>query len=510
MLDEVNHSFNVKNDFNKGRDDMKEFVIGLDLGTTSVKAVMFTKDGKVKAEAEQLIKTFYTTDGHAEQDPDVIVSSAVFALKSVLDETGASAENILGIGFSSAMHSLICTDGDGHALSKAMIWADGRSRKQAKELMSSKGPDFYKLTGTPIHPMSPLTKLIWMKETGYAPYLESGYIMSIKEYIIYQWFNERVTDYAMAAATGMMNGQTLTWDEEILNTAGLKEEQLGETVSADYQLTELNPIIANYLKLPQDIPFVVGSADGQLANLGSSGLEENCLTISAGTSGAVRKWTNRFNVSNGQEVFCYAFTPEHYITGGPTNNGGVAIDWLKKTLNYHGTYEELIMEAEAVSPGADGLLFLPYINGERAPLWDQDARGSLIGLSISHGIPQYARAVLEGITFNLYQIYLSLGTAGEEAEVIYVNGGLSRSTLWVQILSDIFNKPVQRTESHHSAAWGAAWLVLTSLGEKSSLQQIKENIPLGERVEPDEEQHKEYVKIYERYSKFVKAVMEDV
>lgn len=487
---------------------MKEFVIGLDLGTTSVKAVMFTRAGKVKAETEQLIKTSYSTDGYAEQDPDVIVSSAVFALKNVLDETGANAENVLGIGFSSAMHSLICTDKDGRAVSKALIWADGRSRQQAMELMRSDGSAFYERTGTPIHPMSPLTKLIWMKKTGYPPYQKAEYLMSIKEYIIYQWFNERVTDYAMAAATGMMDGRTLTWDNEILERAGITESQVGKPVPPDYQLGQLNRIIASYLKLPPNIPFIIGSADGQLANLGSSGLDENCLTISAGTSGAVRKWTNHFTVSSGHEVFCYAFTPDYYITGGPTNNGGVAIEWLKKTLNYHGTYEELIMEAETVGPGADGLLFLPYINGERAPIWNQEARGSLIGLSISHGIPQYARAVLEGITLNLYQIYLSLGTAGEEAEVIYVNGGLSRSALWVQILSNIFNKPVQRTESHHSAAWGAAWLVLTSSGEKDSLKQIKENIPLGERTEPDKEQHEEYMKVYKRYSKFVKAMTE--
>ncbi|MDZ5710827.1 gluconokinase [Jeotgalibacillus haloalkalitolerans] len=485
---------------------MQRFVIGLDLGTTSVKAVMFYRDGKVKAEAEQLIKTVYSTDGYAEQDPEVIVSSAVFALKSVLDKANVSAEDILGIGFSSAMHSLICTDGNGRALSKAMIWADGRGRQQAKDLMESEGAAFYKRTGTPIHPMSPLTKLMWMKETGYGPYLQAEYMMSIKEYIIFQWFQERAIDYAMASATGMLDGRTLRWDREILETAGIREEQLGTPVSPDYQLGELNPVIAGYLKLPAHIPFVIGSADGQLANLGSSGLEENCLTISAGTSGAVRKWTNSFTVSEGQEVFCYAFTPDHYITGGPTNNGGVAIDWLKKTFNYPGTYEELINEAAAAPTGADGLIFLPYINGERAPLWDQDARGSLIGLSISHGVPHYARAVLEGITLNLYQIYLSLGAAGEEAEVIYVNGGLSRSALWVQILSNIFNKPVQCTESHHSAAWGAAWLVLTALGEKESLDQIKENIPLGERFEPDEDQHEEYRKIYERYSRLVEVM----
>ncbi|MBM7580487.1 gluconokinase [Jeotgalibacillus terrae] len=484
---------------------MKEYVIGLDLGTTSVKAVMFKKDGKVKAETEQLIKTLYSTDGYAEQDPDVIVSSAVFALKNVLDKAGTDADKIIGIGFSSAMHSLICVDGEGSALSKAMIWADGRSSLQAKELMRSEGPDFYNRTGTPIHPMSPLTKLIWMKETSYVPYLQSTYFMSIKEYIIYQWFNERVTDYAMAAATGMMNGRTLSWDTEILEKADIKEDQLGQTVPPDYRLGELNPIIANYLKLPRNVPFIIGSADGQLANLGSSGLEENCLTISAGTSGAVRKWTSSFTVNEGHEVFCYAFTPGHYIAGGPTNNGGVAIEWLKKTLNYDGTYEELILSAETVPPGADGLIFLPYINGERAPLWDQEARGSLIGLSISHGVPQYARAVLEGITFNLYQIYLSLGEAGESAEVIYVNGGLSRSALWVQMLSDVFNKPVQRTESHHSAAWGAAWLVLTSLGEKDSLEQIKENIPLGERIEPDKERHQTYMGIFERYRRLVNA-----
>ncbi|MFB1081714.1 gluconokinase [Jeotgalibacillus sp. JSM ZJ347] len=485
---------------------MQRYVIGLDLGTTSVKAVLFTKEGRVKAETEQLIKTVYSAGGRAEQDPDVIVSSAVFALKNVMAEAEVSAENIVGISFSSAMHSLICTDKEGRALSKAIIWADGRSSSQVKNLLNANGRAVYERTGTPIHPMSPMTKLLWMKETDYQPYLQAAYFMSIKEYLVFQWFNERVTDYSMAAATGMLNGETLKWDKDILKMAGITEDQLGQPVSPDYRLGDLNKIIAEYLLLPHTVPCVIGAADGQLANLGGSGVEEDCLTISAGTSGAIRKWTKHFTVSEGNETFCYAFTSDHYIVGGPTNNGGVAIDWLKNTLNYQGTHAELIKEAESASPGADGLTFLPYINGERAPLWNQDARGSLIGLSISHKVPHYIQAVLEGITFNLYQIYLSMGSTGADVDVIYINGGLSKSAYWVQMLSDVFNKPVQRSESHHSAAWGAVWLLLTALGEADSLKQIKENIPLGDRFEPDEVQHKEYRKVYERYSRLVKAV----
>lgn len=478
----------------------KQFVIGLDLGTTSVKAVVFNRQGNVIAETEQLNTSFYPEPGFVEQDPDVIVSASVFVLKAAMEQADITAEELLSVGFSCAMHSLICVDENGRALSRAMTWADGRSSEQAARLLQEQGPSFYEKTGTPIHPMSPLTKFIWMKETGYAPFHEAAYFMSLKEYVLYHWFNERVVDYSMASASGLLNGALLEWDEDILAHIGVDKQQLSTPVPPTYKLTGLNEIVAKYIGIPSDLPFVIGAADGQLANLGSGAILPGEVAITAGTSGAVRQWTNEFRASEKHETFCYMFTENTAIIGGPTNNGGIALEWLKKTLNYSGTYTEFTEEAAQVEPGADGLFFLPYINGERAPLWNQNARGTFFGLSITHEHPHFVRSVLEGITFNLYQIAEALERIAGPSEKIYVNGGLARSPIWIQLLADVFGKNVYMSESHHSAAWGAAWTALVALGEVDSFKEIKENVPPGDVVEPDMDRHQTYQALYQKYA----------
>lgn len=477
----------------------KEYVIGLDIGTTSVKAVIFDRSGKVAAESEQLNKSFYPQPNHVEQDPEALTSASVFVLKDAIQKAGVTPDQVAGIGFSCAMHSLICVDENGRALSRAIIWADGRSSEQAERLIKENGLEIYRKTGTPIHPMSPLVKLLWMNETGYEPFQKATYLMSVKEYLLLQWFGKRIVDYSMASATGLFNGETLDWDTEILELLNVKKEQLSRPVPPTERLTGLNKIIADYIGIPEDTPFVIGAADGQLANLGSGAILRGEVAITAGTSGAVRQWANGFRANEKHETFCYMFTGETSIIGGPTNNGGIALEWLKNMLNYQGTYEEFTKEAGRVEPGADGILFLPYINGERAPLWNQHARGNFFGLSITHQKEHLIRAVLEGITFNLYQISEALERLAGPSEKIYVNGGLARSPIWLQMMADVFGKNMYVSETHHNAAWGAAWTALVAVGEESSFEGIKNNLPMGEVIVPNEENHKVYQDLYKKY-----------
>ncbi|MFK4998863.1 FGGY-family carbohydrate kinase [Bacillus sp. N9] len=192
--------------------------------------------------------------------------------------------------------------------------------------------------------------------------------------------------------------------------------------------------------IASETPIVLGAADGQLANLGIGAIAPGEVALTVGTSGAIRQFTKGYRVNEKRETFSYAFTDEYAIIGGPTNNGGIALQWLKDLVNYEGGYTEFITEAEKVKPGAEGMIFLPYINGERAPLWNQNATGTFYGVSITHKQEHFVRAVLEGITFNLYQIDEALERLAGKSDTIYVNGGLARSPLWLQMLADVFGK----------------------------------------------------------------------
>ncbi|MEH7253034.1 gluconokinase, partial [Neobacillus niacini] len=449
----------------------------------------------------------YPEQGWSEQDPVEIERSAVVAIKEAVEKASIGKDELITLGFSAAMHSLLCVNEDGSPISPAIIWADGRSYAQAEAVKKTIGSSIYSKTGTPIHPMTPFSKLLWMKETSYRPYEEAVYFMSIKEYLILSWFGVRMIDYSMASATGLFNPATLDWEPEVLEMTGISKEQLSEIVPPTKVLSGLKREVADEMGINQEMPFVMGAADGQLANLGIGAILPGEVAVSVGTSGAIRQFNKGVKIDENQETFCYSFTADTSIVGGPTNNGGIVLQWLKDLLNDSRSFTDFLADAEKVAPGADGILFLPYLNGERAPIWNQRAKGNFYGVSITHKKEHFIRAVLEGITLNLYQIGKALERLAGEPEKIYVNGGLARSPLWLQMMADIFEAEIYVSESHHSAAWGAAWTALVGSGKVDSFEEIKKNIPMGNAVLPNKENSKVYKAIYDNYEKLVKDMV---
>ncbi|EKN62504.1 carbohydrate kinase FGGY [Neobacillus bataviensis LMG 21833] len=477
----------------------REFVIGLDVGTTSVKACVFNLHGKLIADVEKGITSIYPQQGWVEQNPDEIEQSAILAVREAIEKAAIEKNELISLGFSAAMHSLICINEEGRPISPALIWADGRSYKQADEVINTIGNKVYAKTGTPIHPMTPFIKLLWMKENDYTPYKNAKYFMSIKEYLLLCWFGERVIDYSMASATGLFNPSTHQWEPELLELTGVTENQLSEIVPPTKIVKGINRDKAEAMGISADMPIVIGAADGQLANLGNGAILPGEVAVSVGTSGAIRQVTKGVKISESRETFCYSFTEDSSIIGGPTNNGGIAIQWLKDLLNDQRSFTEFLSDAEQIAPGADGMLFLPYLNGERAPIWNQLAKGNFYGVSITHKKEHFIRAVLEGITFNLYQIGKALERLAGEPKKVYVNGGLARSPLWLQMMADVFDAEIYVSESHHSAAWGAAWTSLVAIHKVDSFEEIKKNIPMGKATIPNKENSEQYKKIYENY-----------
>ncbi|WP_369384466.1 FGGY-family carbohydrate kinase [Halalkalibacter wakoensis] len=211
-----------------------------------------------------------------------------------------------------------------------------------------------------------------------------------------------------------------------------------------------------------------------------------------------------------QEIFCYGVTENLWIMGGPTNNGGIVFQWLKDVLgekeveqalaNGTSAYDLLTNHAKGVKPGAEGLLFLPFLNGERAPYWDANARGSFIGLTLSHKKEHMIRAGLEGVIFSMYSIGQALERLAGEPTQIFASGGFARSPLWLQIVADMFGQDVHVPVSHQSSAWGAAWFGLYALGEVPSLSAIKEHIPMSSTIVPNANHHALYQELYQTYS----------
>lgn len=487
----------------------KSYVIGLDIGTTSAKSVLFDKVGSVISEYEVEYPLSHPVPGWVEQDPLVIETAAIHSIKYTLQRKKINPEELIAVGISSAMHSLICIDKHTNPLSPSITWADGRSYKQAEMLKNQIGTDIYLKTGTPIHPMSPFVKLLWMKENGYEPYLNAYKFVSIKEFLIARWFNRFVVDYSIASATGLFNIHTLDWDAQALQLAGVRSEQLSTPVRPTTIMEGMNHEIATAMGIPSSLPFVLGGSDGPLANLGIGAITPDDIAITIGTSGAIRKMANYPKTVADQEVFCYAFDQNLWVTGGPTNNGGNTFRWLREVLGQSemketfsqgkDAYNLLTQMASEVKPGSNGLLFLPYLNGERAPHWDANARGAYIGLSQTHEKSHMIRAGLEGVIFNIYQIGETLERLSGSSNRLLASGGFARSPLWLQILGDIFGKVVEVPISHQSSAWGASWTALYALNEVPSFEAIREYIPMQSTLIPNESNHKKYKELYQIY-----------
>jgi len=362
-------------------------VIGIDLGTTGTKCVIWScEEKRVIGESSRTYPLLKPHPGWAEQNPDELFEAFVHCLRSAIRQAAVQPGRIVGIGISTAMHSLIAVDEAGKPLTNCITWADGRSGEQAERIRGVwNGLTIYRRTGTPIHPMSPLVKLLWLKERQPDTYEAAAKFVSIKEYVLYHLYGEWVVDHSIASATGLFNLEKMDWDDEVLELLNLPAHKLSRPVPVTYTLTGLNGAMAERLGILPDTRMVVGSSDGVLANLGVGAVAPGDIAVSVGTSGAIRTMSERPVTDEFGRTFCYALDGKRYAVGGATNNAGIVLQWLIEEMSRgQVTLEQVLEEAGEVGPGADGLLFLPYLNGERAPHWNADARAVFFGLSIRH------------------------------------------------------------------------------------------------------------------------------
>lgn len=501
-----------------------KYVIGVDLGTTSAKSVLFAKDGTVISSDQIEYPLYSPTPETAEQNPEEIFRAVINTVKNTMLASSVAPEDILCVSFSSAMHSLIAVNEEGKPLTECITWADNRSSDWTEKIKNEmNGHEIYLRTGTPIHPMSPLSKLVWLRNDYSELFSKSYKFISIKEYIFYKLFKKYVVDYSIASSTGLFNIHTLQWDEGALEVAGVTPERLSEPVSTTYSLTGMDEEYAKEMHLLPSTPFVVGAGDGVLSNLGVNAIEPGVVAVTIGTSGAIRAVTDRPITDPKGRIFCYALTENHWVIGGAVNNGGMIFRWVRDQLADSEVavakrlgkdpYEVLTEIADRVTPGSDGLLFHPYLAGERAPLWNSNARGSFFGLGMHHKKEHLIRAVLEGVIYNLYTVLLALSELMGEPTKIHATGGFARSELWRQMMADIFNHEVIIPESFESSCLGAAILGLYSLGEVDSLNVVSEMVGATHRHVPIDENvaiYEDLIPIFIRVSRLLQDEYESI
>lgn len=479
---------------------MSSYMLGVDIGTTSTKAVLYSEKGEVIRQ-EHIEYPLHTPDTMtAEQNPVGIFQSVLRAIANIMKNH--CDKKLLFISFSSAMHSVIAMDEKDEPLTACITWADNRSEEWSRKLKEEwNGHEFYKRTGTPIHPMSPLSKIIWLVNEYPEIAEKTKKYIGIKEYVFKKFFGQYVVDYSIASSTGFLNLRNLDWDEEALNIAGIKKEQLSELVPTTKFFTNCDPVLAETMGIDPQTPFIIGASDGVLSNLGVNAIGKGEVAVTIGTSGAIRTIVDEPVIDEQGRIFCYYLADNHWVIGGPVNNGGIVLQWIRNELasieiNDQNQYNVITEMAGRVNPGADGVLFHPYLAGERAPWWNSEVRGSFFGLTLSHKREHMIRAALEGVIYNLYTVFLALNECLDTpVKKICATGGFAQSQLWRQILSDVFQAEVDVPENHESSCLGACILGLYATGKIESFKEASNMVGTTFSHSPNEEAMKAYRKL---------------
>jgi gluconokinase len=474
-------------------------ILAVDIGTTSAKALVITDAGHVQVSERIPYPTHRPHPGYAEQDADQLAQSIATLIRGVVQKVNGKIDVVT---FSSAMHSVMAVDKYGRPLTPLIIWADLRAKDEAAQLRRDHG-DLHATTGTPIHPMSPLAKILWLKNHQPEIFSQAVKFIGIKEYLWHRWFGEYCVDHSLASATGLFDANHMNWSPDALALAGIPEEKLSRVVPvhSPFQSEALNLEFG----LPLKTPWIIGSSDGCLANLGSGAIQAKTLSLTVGTSGAVRMFSSQFGIDPHRKTFCYCLDKNRWVKGGATNNGAVLLDWYtEKFLPRPVDLKTFCETAARVTAGSEGLLMLPYLQGERSPVYDADASGAFLGVRHHHGHPHFMRAILEGISFGLWDIALSLADANQQFE-IRASGGLSLSPHAMQIISDVFGKTIHVAQAEDASAIGAAMVACEALQID-----FHSAVGSGQTYHPDSRNHERYVRLYAVYKSIYAHLADDL
>lgn len=466
---------------NRGDADL---VVGVDIGTTATKAVAFGVDGTVHGDGEAGYPLDEPEPGAAVQDPEVISDAVGDAVRDAV--AGVDPARVAAVSFSAAMHGLLALDADGHPLTPLVTWADARAAATAREMRAQDGSlALHRRTGTPVHPMSPLVKLAWLRRARPSLHAAAHVWGGMKELVLHRATGVWATDTSCASGTGLFDLAAGRWDPEALQIAGLSEDDLPDLVAPTAVVGRLRE---TGWGLPVGVPVVAGGGDGPLATLGVGAVRPGIAACSIGTSGALRVTVDRPAVDPRGRVFCYGLADERWVVGGAITNGGVVLDWARETF---GVDVAALLDLAAGVAAGQGPLAVGHLLAERAPHWDGAGAGAILGLRRHHGTGHIVRALLEGVCLQLRLVLDAMREAGLAVDEVRATGGFARSPLWRGILTDVLGLPVSFPAVDQGAAFGAALLGAQGVGlldpGPEALVAAADRIPIEETRHPTDD-----------------------
>jgi xylulokinase len=433
------------------------YILAHDLGTSGNKATLFDAQGHLVDSAFAPYDTAYPRPNWAEQNPQAWWDAVCSTSQKLLASSGVSATRIAAVGFSGMMMGCLPVAADGTPLRSCIIWADQRAQEEAAFVADRCGADeVYLRCGHRTSPAYCAPKILWVRNHQPDIYARAAKFLVPKDYIVHRLSGEFATDYSDASGTLLFDLTARRWHQPFLDALDLSADQLPTPYASNTVVGHVTQHAARESSLAPGTPVVIGGGDGSCAGIGAGVIEPGAAYCAIGTSAWISVSTLAPAPDPQQRTMTFHHVhPERYAPMGVMQLAGGAREWAWKTLADGDL--DLDAAAAAVEPGADGLIFLPYLMGERSPWWDPQARGAFVGLSMQHGKPQMARAVLEGVAFGLRQILDSLREQTPGIDALRLIGGGGKSQLWPQILADVFGTPIHMLElTGEATSWGAA------------------------------------------------------
>lgn len=489
-----------------------KYLLGIDLGTSATKTILFTTDGKIVAQNSVEYPLYHPEESWAEQNPEDWFNAVITTIKNVVEKSKVNAEDIKSIGLSGQMHGFVMLDKNKSVIRNSILWCDGRTSNECNEINSILGEEnIIKITGNPALVGFTLSKIIWVRNHEEKNYEKAEKFLLPKDYIRFKLTGEFFTEYSDASGTNLLDIKKLKWSEEILEKLNIDKKLLPEIKKSHEICGYITEEIAKLTGLSTKTSVVAGAADNAAAAIGAGVIDEGNGFMTIGTSGVIFSPIDKPIVDKGGRVhtFCSAVENKWAILSC-TLSAGQSLKWSKEALfkeeelnnlEEKSIYKILDEKIENIPIGANKLFFLPYLMGERSPILDEKARGAFIGLLNSHNKYHMHRSVMEGVAYSQRQCLDIVKEMGIQFTNLRIGGGGSVSPVWRHMFADTLNCDIETVSSSETAALGAAILAGVGSGVYESVDlAVKRIVKSGDIIKTNVKNYEEYMKYYNIYN----------
>ncbi|MBP1916618.1 xylulokinase [Lederbergia galactosidilytica] len=479
-----------------------KYVIGVDLGTSAVKILLVNQIGEVVEEVSKPYPLYQEKTGYSEQNPQDWVDQTITGLSDLLQKFTGDAEDIEGISFSGQMHGLVLLDTENEVLRPAILWNDTRTTAECKQIYEQVGEErLLTITKNPALEGFTLPKILWVKKHEPEIFKQAKTFVLPKDYLRYKLTGNIHMDYSDAAGTLLLNVSEKVWSEEICDLVEIDPTLCPPLIEAFDEVGTITAEMAEKTGLSPSTRVFAGGADNACGAIGAGILEDGRTLCSIGTSGVVLSYEKSDDKDfRGKVHYFNHGAPNAYYTMGVTLAAGYSLSWFKDVFAAEESFDDLLADIQTVPVGSKGLLFTPYLVGERTPYADAAIRGSFIGMDGSHRRRDFVRAVLEGITFSLNESIDIFRKNGKQIDTIISIGGGAKNSEWLQIQADIFNAKIIKLASEQGPGMGAAMLAAYGCNWFESLKECADAFLKEEQtVLPKQENVEKYQQLFNIY-----------